>query len=181
MHAMISIRGLALPAALLCLLLAAPAGAGSDAISGDVSSAAKAFERFKSLVGHWEGTNAQGHPVELDFELVADGSAVLERLRIAAEHPHDMVTLYHLDGDDLILTHYCAAGNQPRMVVSEASGDTIRFEFLDATNLDSPDAGHMHEALFRFLGDDRYAAEWSWREKGEEAFKAVITVERKGA
>ena len=60
----------------------------------------------------------------------------------------DMITMFNLDGDRLLMTHYCACGNQPRMVASASpDGKTITFDFLDATNLATPDAGHMNRLV----------------------------------
>src|SRR5262245_18094678 len=71
-----------------------------------------AFDRLKTLVGEWEATG-DAAPAHLTYELVAGGTALLERER-EANRP-TMLTLYHRDGDRLLLTHYCMAGNQPRM------------------------------------------------------------------
>ena len=66
-----------------------------------------------------------------------------------------MMTVYYLDGDRLLLTHYCMAGNQPRMQARAFNPETgeVDFEFLDATNL-APGGGHMHNAKFRVADND---------------------------
>jgi hypothetical protein len=82
-----------------------------------------------------------------------------------------MMTMYHLDGSRLLLTHYCAAGNQPRMearAFNPESGE-LDFGFLDATNL-TPGAGHMHAARIRVIDHDHFAAEWDFYENGERKF-----------
>jgi len=80
-----------------------------------------------------------------------------------------MVTLYHLDGTHLRLTHYCTAGNQPTMQAEpfDAASNEIHFNFVSATNLASIDAGHMHQAVFKFTSPDEVSADWTWREKGK--------------
>ena len=139
--------------------------------SGDVARAQ--FERIRSLAGAWKGTFGSGEsvgPGETRFRLTAGGSAVEEVLFPGT--PHEMVTFYHLDGERLVLTHYCSAGNQPRMVARSGARDlgakTIRFDFAGATTLASPYAGHMHEAELT-IDDDRLTTRWTFYEGGEPA------------
>ena len=167
-------RTIVLMAALLAIAaLSSPSQGAAPALQG--------FERIARLEGSWSGSNSHGQPVELSYEVVADGSAVLEHLIITREKKTEkMVTLYHLDGDRLMLTHYCTAGNQPRMAAKQVSPNSIGFEFLDATGLPSLETGHMHRAKLSFEGDERLKAEWTWSENGEEPFTAVVEVERVG-
>ncbi len=142
--------------------------------AGDMTS--KGLERFKQLAGRWEGTNSQGATVNQSFEVVSNGSAVLERLKMG-DHP-EMITLYHRDGDRLVLTHYCIAGNQPRMEARKIESATIDFEFVGASNLASADAGHMYSAQFQFTSPDQFQAAWTWRENGQDRHTEVIKVKR---
>ena len=163
---------------LMLAVAAATAFAGSRAADAPVpSDAAQAFESFKALAGEWRGTNGKGEPVSISYEVLAGGSTVLERF-VHSGHGATMLTLYHLDGEDLMLTHYCMAGNQPRMRAEELSGDAVRFGFVDVTNLASPEAGHMHEAAFEFAGADRFSTAWTWRENGRDVFTESIEAER---
>ncbi len=166
-------------AALLAVVVAASVPADTYA-GGDHAAPAKAaaLDRIRALAGEWEGTNSKGDPVRMVFEVIGDGSSVMERLIMKGEHPHDMLTLYHMDGDRLMLTHYCAAGNQPRMHLASQSDREARFEFLDATGLASPDAGHMRRAVVTFEGPDRISSAWTWFEGGKEQFTEVIRVKR---
>src|SRR5689334_22094918 len=94
----------------LVLLLA---GASVPSLSAhEKAKSAAAFERLISLVGEWEGTNSAGQ-VQATYTLVSGGTALMERLK-AANEP-EMITLYSLDGDHLLVTHYCSMGNQPQM------------------------------------------------------------------
>jgi hypothetical protein len=75
--------------------------------------------------------------------------------------PHEMVTVYHLDGKDLLLTHYCAAGNQPKMKHDpKAKENELKFDFVGGTNLDPKKDMHMHEGLITIIDDDNI--QWSW-------------------
>ncbi len=127
------------------------------------------FEKLKSLVGTWENKHDDGAVTTVTYKVVSSGSAIVETMSYGKE-PDAMVTIYHLDGAKLMMTHYCGAGNQPRMV-AEASADpsTLTFKYLDATNLKSPDDGHMHGLTVTFDGPDRFSQSWAWKAKGQES------------
>jgi len=146
------------------VLLAPLAAPGADWRSGDVGVSA-GFARLKSLVGDWQGDTPMGK-AGLRYELVAAGTAILDRENI--ENMPPMLTVYYLDGDRLLLTHYCMTGNQPRMQARayDAANRELKFQFLDATNLTSPAAGHMRNATFRFVDDQHLKTAWEFYEDG---------------
>ncbi len=83
------------------------------------NNGAAAFEKMKSLAGHWEGSTPDDAKLTADIEVTSDGNAVLERFQmIEGGRPMTMITMYYLDGDTLKLTHYCHAGNQPTMAAT---------------------------------------------------------------
>lgn len=159
--------------ALWMVAVSPPAGGKTE------SDAAGAFEKLKTLVGEWEGKTAKGEPVRVSYKLVSAGTCLMETLNPAKDV--DMVTMYHLDGNDLKMTHYCAANNQPRMQAEPASGEIkqLAFSFLDATNLTSPGEGHMHKLLIRFEDGDHFTQEWTWREGDKDAEPEVFHFTRK--
>src|SRR5437764_568426 len=112
---------------------------GADGVKTANGDAREAFARLKTLVGRGESPDARKE--RLDLELIAGGTALVERER--AEGRPEMMTVYHLDGDRLVLTHYCMAGNQPRMQLRgfDATTGQLTFDFVDAGNLASPGAG----------------------------------------
>jgi hypothetical protein len=158
----------------LSCLLATPVVAEKPA-SAPAQPVNAGFEKMKTLVGDWRGKTADGKDVTVTYRLVAAGSAIEEHLSFA-----DMVTMYHLDGKDLMLTHYCAAGNQPRMRAGEfKDGDkTLKFVFRDATNLPDKKAMYMHDVTFTFVDADHLTAEWTHFEGGKAAGKVVMNLER---
>ena len=96
-------------------------------------------------------------------------------------HPGEtMLTIVHLDGERLMLTHYCAAKNQPRLLATTISpdGKTFEFTFLDATNLPSRDKGHMDKAVYRFIDENHFTTKWTWYENGQEKWLEEIQLER---
>jgi hypothetical protein len=89
---------------------------------------------------------------------------------IVGKGSEDMISMFHLDGPHrLLLTHYCGAGSQPRMEASVSpDGKTITFNFLDVTNLASPDAGHMQRMVLTLLDDNHHTEEWTFNDHGKE-------------
>ena len=157
--------------------LAVTAVQGTDPKSDNRTDAAAAFARLKTLVGEWEADTQKGKD-HLSYELTGGGTAVVERE--TAEQMPGMLTVYHLDRDRLILTHYCMAGNQPRMqarAFNPASGD-LQFQFLDITNLSSPGAGHMHNVRLRLVDHDHFQSEWQFYEDGKPKFSETATYVR---
>jgi hypothetical protein len=89
-----------------------------------------------------------------------------------------MLTLFHRDGEELLLTHYCVAGNQPRLIASAIGEDELSFSFRDATHLPAPEQGHMHECRLRFEGPDRFTSQWSFYSGGHESWMEEIAYRR---
>ena len=141
-------------------------------------SAQAAFEKIKALEGVWVGKTATGQEIKTSFRVTSGGSAVMQSI---GEGIEEMPTLFHMDNDRLMVTHYCAANNQPRMVLAtaESSETILQFRFLDATNLRSPETGHMRDVAFRFLAPDRLSQEWTYRESGKDTSEAFDVVRRK--
>jgi hypothetical protein len=146
------------------VLLAVAFATGADDKGEKASTPAKnvGLERLKKLAGEWVAMDEQGKPtsnVVSVFKVTAAGSAVQET--IFPGTGHEMVTLYHLNGPDLVLTHYCAMGNQPHLKVDPKSPpNQLRFVFAGGTNLNAAKDMHMHEGSITFIDDDHIA--WSW-------------------
>jgi hypothetical protein len=77
----------------------------------------------------------------------AAGSAVVHTYR--AGTPGEMETVFHMDGDELLLTHYCALQNAPilKFEKSDKPGE-IKFVFKGGTNFDPKVDAHLHESTF---------------------------------
>ncbi len=149
----------------------------ADAKPNPPSSAEAAFARLKTLVGEWDATTSSGK-VHLSYELVSGDTALLERE--SSETMPSMVTVYYVDGGRLLLTHYCMIGNQPRMQVKAFNAGTgeLDFQFLDATNLASPSAGHMHNAKLRIVDNSHLVSEWQFYENGQPKFSETAQYTR---
>lgn len=132
------------------------------------TSAQKSFDQLKTLTGSWEGKNSQGQALNVSFRDTAGGSALMSEIH--AHGADDMVSMFHLDGPNrLLLTHYCGAGNQPRMTASASpDGRTITFDFFDGTNIASPEAGHMQRVVFTMLDANHHTEDWTFAAGGKE-------------
>lgn len=148
---------------------------------GDPSASKAQFDLLCSLEGRWTSVmenDGQRQESETEFHVTGAGSAVQEIL--AKGTSHEMISMYHLDGGRLMHTHYCAAGNQPRMVaVDRGSHGEIAFEFLDATNMPSPDAMHMHQMRMLVRDADQVEEWWQGYKDGALAHEAHFVLTRK--
>jgi hypothetical protein len=128
----------------------------------------KSFDQLKSLTGSWQGKTADGKPVQVSFRDTAAGSALMSEIH--GHGPENMISMIHLDGPNrLIMTHYCGAGNQPRMLGStSADGKTVTFEFFDGTNIPSPEAGHMQRVVITMLDSNHHTEDWTFKDHGQE-------------
>jgi hypothetical protein len=134
------------------------------------SSGQKSFDTMKSLTGNWEGKDSQGAAVEVSNRVTAGGSAVMSEIKTNMHgKSEDMISMINMDGDRVLLTHYCSAGNQPRMQATlSPDGKSITFTFVDATNLASLDAPHMQSVTFNFIDANHHTEEWHFSMQGKE-------------
>lgn len=162
------VKSIRIAVATVAVLASAAAMAQSDS--------QKSFNQLKSLAGTWEGKTAEGNAVQVSFRETAGGSALMSEI-VGRE---DMITMFHLDGPNrLLMTHYCGAGNQPRMQASPSpEGKTITFDFVDATNLASPDAGHMSRLVVAMLDANHHTEEWTFTDHGK-GMKQFFDLQRK--
>lgn len=173
----LSLASLISASIILMLTINASPGAQSD--STNKAGAAEAFQRFKKLEGKWKGRSTKGWEETIVFHTIAAGSVVVEDSLDA--HPKErMMTMFHLDGDRLMLTHYCVAKNQPRLVATSFADDgkTITFTFLDGGNIPTRDRGHMDKAVIRFVDDNHVTSQWTWYQNGKESWMEEIRLER---
>ena len=139
------------------------------------SAAHKSFEELKALDGTWEGKALNGQPLEVAYRVTSNGSAIISEIK----GKEDMISMFNLDGDRVLLTHYCAVGNQPRMVASASpDGKTFTFDFVDATNLPTPDAAHMIRMVLAMPDANHHTEEWTFSDHGKE-HKEVFDLRRK--
>src|SRR6476619_2378476 len=154
--------------AVLVVLLVLTGTVFAGAVSPGTDGAAPApattpLDRFKGLAGDWvaaeDGEMFHKGDLVARYALTAGGSAVVET--VFPGSPHEMVTVYHADGPDIVLTHYCVEGNKPRMRARAAGGSRFDFEFDGGANIDPRRDRHMHSATLELLGDDEIRTVWT--------------------
>lgn len=147
----------------------------SAAASADAPNAGAAFDSLKGLAGEWQAKDPTGKMQTITWKVVSSGSVIMESMQ-----EESMVTMYHVDQDRLMLTHYCSAHNQPRMQAQvSADGKTFTFNFLDATNLASPADPHMHKMVLTLVDKDHFNEQWFFSINGKDTDHGVLQFARK--
>ncbi len=154
---------------LVLLLLSTMVFGQTDPTPAAPSDAQKAFDKLKTLAGPWDavlsgtGSEADGQTMHVTLRVTSTGNAVLHEMTGLAGRPDDPITMFYLDGDRLLLTHYCDAGNRPRMVgTMSPDGQRLEFEFLDISG--SP-LYHMHHSVFTMIDANHHTEEWTFMVK----------------
>ncbi len=130
------------------------------------SPAAQGLERLKALEGEWidvDGVFGEKGKVAVTYRITGGGHAVVETFPVGT--PFEMVTVYHLDGDAVTLTHYCTSNTQPRMRSEGLAGNVLVFDYAGGTNIDVATTSHMHAATLEFISADEFKSSWqNWKD-----------------
>lgn len=168
--------------------LAAVAFAQHDSMAGaqpaGEAGARPAFDRLKALGGSWEGMlttvpavpEAQGKVAQVTLHVSSMGNALQHEVKIEGR-PDDPITMFYMDGDDLVLTHYCDAGNRPRMR-SRVSPDDKRVEFDLVDVAGSTEHGNMYHSTFTLIDADHHIEDWTWMNPGGQTIQAHFDLRR---
>ena len=136
------------------------------------------LERLKALSGEWNAVpldEKEGHSGKVIYKVTAGGSAVAETLFPGSDH--EMLTVYHGENGDLVMTHYCMLGNQPRMKANpKLEANRLRFEFAGGANLDPKKDKHMHAATLTFVDPDHIEIEGVAWENGAPSKEMCTTM-----
>ena len=148
------------------------------------SKAQKSFDKIKTLAGSWEGhvttvpqkAEIEGKLMQVSLRVTSMGNALVHEMT-GAGRPDDPITMLYLNGDRLLLTHYCDAGNRPRMAGKMSpDGKTVEFEFLDVDG--STQYGHMHHALFTIIDANHHIEDWTYIMPGDKPMQAHMDLQR---
>jgi hypothetical protein len=164
---------------ILLVTAAQPALAGKDDHHHAVTMP-KEFETLKQLVGTWEGKSDMGkgeQDMSVVYELTSGGTAIVETLMKGT--PHEMVSVYHKEGDSLGMTHYCSMGNQPHMKLKQADDQHLVFEMTETQGIASPDESHMHALTLTLKDKNTLQHDWVNYDKGKAAQTATFLLHRK--
>jgi hypothetical protein len=171
----------------LCILLSAALMSLSTMAlaEADASNAPGSFDKLKSLAGTWEGRittvppepEVQGKVTEVSLRVTSMGNVLMHEMRMEGR-PDDPITMLYLDGDRLLLTHYCDAGNRPRMEGKpSADGKTVDFDFLDVAG--GTEHGHMHHAAFTMIDANHHTEDWTYMISADQSVRAHFDLQRK--
>jgi hypothetical protein len=165
-------EGLVMTRKLLQLLIL-PVLAGSAAVAAGAHApevnAGEAFTLLRSLEGAWTAAPQTNSRSSVRFELSANGTVLVEHYtNPAIPGGGRMMSAYHVDGKELLLTHYCIANNQPTLRAErfDPASREVQFEFVRATNLATPESGHMRRAKYKVIDKDHFVTEWEFFENG---------------
>jgi hypothetical protein len=157
---------------------------GTVVFAQSQTDAQKSFDKLKTLAGSWEGrvtsipadADIEGKSMQVTLRVTSMGNALMHEAT-GAGRPDDPITMLYLDGDRLLLTHYCDAGNRPRMTGSMSADEkTVEFEFLDVAG--STQYGHMHHAVFTFIDANHHVEEWTYMQPGDKPVRARFDLQR---
>jgi hypothetical protein len=178
----------------LSMSLPAMANAQSDAHAMPAASdkatpsdSQKAFDTLKTLAGSWVGRlttfpaapEVDGNFAQFSLRVGSLGNSFVHEMSISGRPDHP-VTMFYRDADRLLLTHYCDAGNRPRMVATlSPDGKTLDFEFLDLAGGD--EYGHMHHATFTFIDENHHTEDWTYMVPGDKPVRAHFELQRTNA
>ncbi|HME35005.1 MAG TPA: hypothetical protein VKF84_07185 [Candidatus Sulfotelmatobacter sp.] len=147
------------------------------------SDAQKSFAQLKTLAGSWEGVvktfpptpEADGKHAQTTLRVTSMGNALMHEMRIEGRED-DPITMFYMNDDRLTLTHYCDAGNRPRMAAKASpDGKTVEFEFLDVAG--STQYGHMHHVVFTFIDANHHTEDWTFM-VGDKPVQAHFELQR---
>src|SRR5687767_4514900 len=148
------------------------------------SVAQKSFETLKTLAGSWEGTlssdppmkEIEGKRAKVVIRVTSRGNALMHEMTITGI-PDDPITMVYLDGERLMLTHYCDAGNRPRMAAKSApDGKSVAFEVLDVSG--STKRGHMADTVFTLVDANHHLEEWKFNFPGGKMITGRFDLQR---
>jgi hypothetical protein len=139
------------------------------------------FQQVKQLVGKWEGTSTPMGPdtkpetVATEFRVTAGGSAIEENLLKGT--PHEMVDMYTEESGKLAMTHYCAMGNQPHMVMKSSGPHQIDLVMVPTAGIAANDS-HMHRLILEFPDADHLTERWTNYTNGNPSETVVFNMTR---
>jgi hypothetical protein len=131
---------------------------GPRTVEHNAQAQANLLEKLKPLAGTWESEMDGKRGTMVVSKVSSAGSVFCETMMPGSEH--EMTNMYHMDGDALVLTHYCAMGNQPRMrCVGQKSPNVFVFGYDDATNV-APGQMYMGQMTLTIIDSNHIRQDW---------------------
>jgi hypothetical protein len=137
------------------------------------------LDPLKALEGDWNGKFADGNEIKVTYTTISGGNAVMETFRLP--DGTDMRSIYHMNGEKLMMTHYCESGNQPRLQSASAVvGNDITLNFLDITNVNEPKmASYLYRVTLHFGDKDQLSQDITWLIQGKESSNKLTLTRNK--
>jgi len=138
------------------------------------------FQQLKSLVGEWRGKLPDGNFIDISYQEI-NGGAIEERYHSKDPMWWNMSSVYHLDVDKIIMSHYCSWGNHPRMTAHFYDDQTkqLEFSFIDIS-MNKPDNGYMSHLTYSFQDENNFTHLWVWNQGGKKT-PLLLTLVRKNS
>ncbi len=159
--------------------------------AGTVSDTQKSFDQLKTLAGTWQASVTTDPPMkdmgdgavaQVSLRVTSRGNALVHEMYEPGKandptHYDHPVTMLYMEGDRLLLTHYCDAGNRPRMAARRSSdGKTLEFDLLEVSG--STAYGHMQHAVFTIIDSNHHTEDWTYMMPGDKPIRAHLDLKR---
>jgi hypothetical protein len=173
-----------LPALLIGLLALSVISTTRSTAAPAQPDAQKSFETMKTLAGSWQGSLTtvpevpamKGAVAKISLRVTSRGNALMHDLTVSGI-PDNPITMFYLDADRLLLTHYCDAGNRPRMEGKiSPDGKVVEFDLMDVAG--GMQKGHMHHAIFTIIDADHHTEDWTFMLPGDQSVRAHFDLSR---
>ncbi len=161
---------------LVPLSLALGCQAGPAVVDADPVQREALLGVVRGLEGAWQTDGPEGEPSVVEFHVSSGGSAVREVMFPGSDH--EMTNMYTLDGNALLMTHYCAGGNQPHMRAKVLDGNHIVFETAGVSDLKSADEVYMGEMTLVVIDENHIEQHWAALKGGVKDHENVMTLTR---
>jgi hypothetical protein len=175
-----TIRSYALILALFLAVAVLPKSGAAEEHSMPTPKVSKEFDGLTKLVGVWQGKEEGADKAKtliVEYRLTGGGSALVEQLFKGS--PEEMISVYHYAGPQVMMTHYCMLGNQPRLRLTNAEPMSWTFDFVDGSNMKSENDEHMHRLKMTMADNNHLKQKWTSYKDGKPNHVAVFTRARK--
>src|SRR5262245_36932326 len=156
-----------LPVLVICLLMVMGRGTSAAQTTTPQNNAAtpsdakKMFDTMKTLAGTWRGS-IMNIPIEVTIRVASSGTAILhEANTTSGGPPQHEITMFYVEGDRLLATHYCDGGNRARLegkMLPDAKA--IEFSFLDVAG--GTQGGLVKRMAFNVIDPDKHVVDFTF-------------------
>ncbi len=141
--------------------------------------AQQSFEQLKALAGSWQGTlDGKPMPGDVTLRVTSMGNTLMHEMKSTVT-PDNPISMFTLDGDHLVMTHYCDAGNQPHFIATVSpDGKTYTFNYQGASNLLPSQEGHMQHVVFTIIDANHHTEQWQFAMADGKSMGGLLDLKR---